>query len=437
MTESADPALDAVRADLSAEMYVLGAVLHSAGRVFDEMPGLLAEDFWQPKHEELFRLMHGMHAKGEPVEAASVFQRLTTAPIHGLAPIYLIDLQNACLTWRNVSWYANTVRQLARLRRLGQAGARLVELSSTTSLETVDEAIEQARAEVDVASADAGTSQLVDFGELLMQAIDRWESSDVDIMPTGLIDLDAMLAGGLRPGHLMVIGARPAVGKSVVATVIAHAAASRGVGVLFSSLEMSRHEVVDRIIADVASVDLGHLTKRTLTEDDWRRVSGAHRRSGDWPLRVDDRADVTVSQIRARARDVGRQPAGIGLAVVDYLQLVRPMDSRAPRQEQVASISRGLKLIAKELHIPVVALAQVNRGPTTRVDKRPLMSDLRESGSIEADADEIVLLHRDDQECPGEIEFIVEKNRHGRTGKVALAWAPHYARVASMAREAS
>ncbi len=239
-----------------------------------------------------------------------------------------------------------------------------------------------------------------------------------------------MLAGGLRPGHLLIVGARPAVGKSVVASVIAHAVARRGVGTLFCSLEMSRDEVTDRVAADIASVDVGRLTRRELRPEDWERLKTAQASASGWPLKVVDRADQTVSGVRARARDVSRRKGGLGLVVVDYLQLMKPSDSKAPRQEQVASISRGLKLLAKEMQVPVVALAQVNRGPMNRTDKRPAMSDLRESGSIEADADEIVLLHRDDKESPGEIEFIVEKNRHGRTGTVALAWAPHFSRVA-------
>jgi replicative DNA helicase len=423
------------RNDNAAEMYVLGAILESGGRALDDITNLTAEDFYRPVHESLFALLRGMHGAGEPTEAINVFQRITTSPIRGLEPVYLQDLMQACTTWKNVEWYARTVRQLARLRRLRAAGERLIQLSGDTDIDKVDETVEAARAEVDIAGRDEATGELASIGDLMLAAMDRWESQESGVLPTGLYDLDRALAGGLRPGHLFIIGARPAVGKSVVASVVAHAMAKRGVGVLFTSLEMSRHEVTDRIAADVASVDLTHLTERNLTETDWHRVSAAYKAVADWPLKVQDRSNLTVAQIRARARDVARSSAGLGIVVVDYLQLVTPADGRAPRQEQVASVSRSLKLLAKELQVPVVALAQVNRGSTQRTDKRPVMSDLRESGGIEADADEIILLHRDDKDLPGEIEFIIEKNRHGRTGKVAMAWSPHYSRVSSMARE--
>jgi replicative DNA helicase len=420
------------RHDLPAEMYILGAILESGGRAFDEITSLSAEDFYRPVHESLFTLMRGMHAKGEPTEAMNVFQRITTSPIRGLEPIYLHDLQRSCTTWKNVEWYARTVRQLARLRRLRAAGDRLIQMAGETDIDKVDETIEAARSEVDIAGRDEAVGDLSSIGDLMLAAMDRWESQESGVLPTGLRELDHALSGGLRPGHLFIIGARPAVGKSVVASVVAHAMAKQGVGVLFSSLEMTRDEVMDRIAADVATVDLTHLTERKLTEDDWRKVSNAHRRLADWPLKVLDRAELTVSQIRAKARDVARSPQGLGIVVVDYLQLVTAADVRAPRQEQVASVSRALKVMAKELGVPVVALAQVNRGSTQRTDKRPVMSDLRESGGIEADADEIILLHRDDKEMMGEIEFIIEKNRHGRTGSIKLAWSPHYSRVSNM-----
>lgn len=422
------------RNDNAAEMYVLGAVLESGGRALDDITNLTAEDFYRPVHEALFALMRGMHSKGEPTEAMNVFQRVTTSPIRGLEPVYLHDLMRACTTWRNVEWYARTVRQLARLRRLRAAGERLIQMAGDTDIDKVDETVEAARAEVDIAGRDESTGELASIGDLMLAAMDRWESQESGVLPTGLHDLDRALSGGLRPGHLFIVGARPAVGKSVVASVVAHAMAKQGAGVLFSSLEMTRDEVTDRIAADVASVNLTHLTERNLSEDDWQRVSNAHRKVADWPLRVQDRAELTVAQIRARARDVARSSQGLGIVVVDYLQLVKAADVRAPRQEQVASVSRALKVMAKELQVPVVALAQVNRASTMRTDKRPTMSDLRESGGIEADADEIILLHRDDKDLPGEIEFIIEKNRHGRTGKVSMAWSPHYSRVSSMAR---
>jgi replicative DNA helicase len=427
-----------LRHDIDTERYVLGAVLLSAGRAFDLLGDITGTDFHRPQHEALWDLLSRMHTKREPVELKPVAQRAEDEKLPGIDAGFLFDIQSGCTTWRNVEWYARKLRDLARLRRLQQAGLEATHLASEAPLESADDAVEAIRAKVDAAAsaspfgaADADPS----FGDLLLEAMERWESPAEATLPTGLYDLDQKLNGGLRAGHLFIVGARPAVGKSVVASVIAHAAVRHGVGTLFASLEMSRDELMDRVCADAASVDLTRLTQRSLTEEDWRKVRKLLGEASDWPLTIDDRAHLNVTMIRAKARDVTRKPTGLGLVVVDYLQLVKPTTDKVSRQEQVASVSRNLKLLARELGVPVVALAQVNRGPEGRADRRPSMSDLRESGAIEADADEIILLHRDDKESPGEIEFIIEKNRHGRTGTVAMAWAPHYSRVASMARD--
>jgi replicative DNA helicase len=443
MSEAYDPDIDfgaesseGALYDIDAERYVLGAVLHTAGRSLDALEGLKNVDFYRPTHEALFARLRAMYGRGEPIEAPAVQAHLKENPIRGFNSAEIYELMTACTTATNADWYARKIRQKARLRRLHQACLAGLNIASTCPSDRVDEAIERVRADLDAAGDDQGRGELANFGDIFLAAMDRWQSPEQDILPTGLYDLDDMLAGGLRPGHLFIIGARPAVGKSVVASVIAHTTARRGVGTFFPSLEMSKEELVDRVVADIADVNLEHLTRRSLSESDWRNVKDAYRKSAHWPLVVADKGNMSVNQIRARARDVARRQHGLGLIVLDYLQLVHPADPKAQRQEQVASVSRGLKLLAKELKVPIVALAQVNRGPTNRNDKRPMMSDLRESGAIEADADEIVLLHRDDKESPGEIEFIVEKNRHGRTGTAAMAWAPHKSRVVSMAREA-
>lgn len=427
-----------LRHDIDTERYILGAILLSAGRAFDRLAAITPGDFHHPQHEALWAVLARMHAKGDPIEIPPVAQRATAEGIRGADAAHLFDLQAACTSWQNVEWYAKRLRDLARLRRVQQAGLEATQIASEASLESADEAVEAVRGRVDAAASESPfTSGDTDpsFGDLLLEAMERWESPAEATTPTGLYDLDHALNGGLRPGHLFVIGARPAVGKSVVASVVAHAAVRKGVGTLFASLEMSREELVDRLVADAASIDLTHLTKRSLDEDDWRKARKLLGQASDWPLTIDDRSHLNVTMIRAKARDVTRKPTGLGLVVVDYLQLVKPANDRVNRQEQVASVSRGLKLLARELQVPVVALSQVNRGPEGRAEKKPTMADLRESGAIEADADEIVLLHRDDKESPGEIEFIIEKNRHGRTGSLAMAWAPHYARVASYARD--
>jgi replicative DNA helicase len=296
--------------------------------------------------------MARMHAKGDPVEIPPVASRAAAEGIRGIDMAFLFDLQAACTSWKNVEWYAKKLRDLARLRRVQQAGLEATQIASEAPLESTDEAVEAVRGKVDAAaSASAFTSGDTDpsFGDLLLEAMERWESPAEACLPTGLYDLDRALNGGLRPGHLFVIGARPAVGKSVVASVIAHAAVRQGIGTLFASLEMSRDELVDRLVADAASIDLTHLTKRTLDEDDWRKAQKLLGQASDWPLTIDDRSHLNVTMIRAKARDVTRKRTGLGLVVVDYLQLVKPASDRVNRQEQVASVSRGLKLLAREL----------------------------------------------------------------------------------------
>jgi replicative DNA helicase len=360
---------------------------------------------------------------------------MTTDPIRGLGVPDLHLFMALAPTGMSGPYHARTVTRLARVRRTAAAVNRALQLLATTDLDDVDDTLEAIRGDLDRAVSEGKTaSDLVAWVEAVTAAGDTWESPPDRTLPTGLTDLDDMLAGGLRPGHLCVIGARPAVGKSLAASVIAANLAARGVGTLVVSLEMTAAEFVDRIVAHRADVVLDRLTRHALDDLDWQRVARLTAASSAWPLWIDDRAGLNLRQIRTRARDVTRRQGGLGVVIVDYLQLVVPADARVPRQEQVAAVSRGLKQLAREFAVPVVALAQVNRSPAARTDKRPAMSDLRESGAIEADADEIVLLHRDDDETPGEITFIVEKNRHGKTGPVQLAFAPHRARIANLSR---
>jgi replicative DNA helicase len=425
------------RWDVDAERYVLGAVLVTAGRALDDLGHVTAEHFYRPVHEALWRRLQRMHAEGEPVELAALGQTLLADPIRGVDLAVLFDLQAACLTPANVGFYARTVVAMARLRRMQQAAERVRQLADTCAVKDLEQVLTDIRTVVDDAGADQAAAGLVEFQDLVMEAMDRYETPDTRVLPTGLLDLDRAMSGGLRPGHLCIIGARPAVGKSVAAVVVAHHVAKHGVGALMSSLEMSRGEFVDRIVANHVSIDVTRLTRSQLTDDDWVRVRRAYADAARWPLWVDDRSNVSVTQIRSRARDITRRRGGLAVIVVDYLQLVRPSDLRAPREQQVSGIARDLKLLAKEFDVPVVALAQVNRQATGAAGARPEMNHLRESGGIEAHADEIILLHRDDEEAPGEIEFNVVKNRHGRTGRYSMAWSPHYSRIVSMAEDFS
>ncbi|NAE18212.1 replicative DNA helicase [Enterococcus hirae] len=431
--------MSAPRHDLAAEQYVLGGIIKSAGRTFSDCEQIHGSDFYRPQHEQLWNLIQEEYAAGRPVELAALGPRLFAGEVRGVSADYLITLQNACTSVANVGFYAKRVSATARLRRLQQAAASLMELAETAALDDIEEVVEQARAAVDAAVAaggeGGGNEDIPTFAEAIQDAFDRWSEPPEAVLPTGWHDLDDYFNGGLRRGHLVVIGARPAVGKSVAAAVVASQVADQNVGVLWASLEMGRGEVVARVAANVAGVFLDNLESHRLSEADWQKLMRFRAKAASWPLTIDDRSTIGLTHLRKRARDAARSKAGLGLIVVDYLQLMAPANSSTPRHEQVAEISRGLKILAREFNVPVVALAQVNRGSIARADKRPVMSDLRESGQIEADADEIILLHREDDKRPGEIDFIVEKNRHGRQGTVSLAWAPHFSRIASMGHE--
>jgi replicative DNA helicase len=423
------------RHDTDAERVVLGSMLLTPRWVDDILAtGIAAGDFYQPAHELIFDAVTAANRAGEPHTAVDVAQRLGQDIRRiGGAP-YLMDLIGSVPTAANGPFQAGKVVQLARLRRAQELGAKLIDDAGKANPDDADEVIEGMRALFDERTQSRQARDLESFETLAAEALDRWETPDTDVLPTGLTDLDEKFNGGLRPGHLAIFAARPAVGKSVAATVVSAHVARSGKSVLVASLEMSKAEVTDRVLANVAGVDLERITRRQLTEIDWRRASKALADIAGWKLAVDDRPGLTAGQIRSKARDQARSAKGLDLLVVDYLQIVAPADKRDQRHLQVGRIAEDLRAVGKELGVPVLALAQINRASTQRADTRPTMADIRESGAVEAHADEIVLLHRDDENSPGEIEFNVEKNRHGRTGRVAFAWAPHHSRIASIAR---
>ena len=420
--------------DHDAERITLGAVMSSV-RVLEEVLDVVtAADFDDPRHELIFSAILAAHAENAPRDPVAVLDRLGSDVRRiGGAP-YLHEVYAAPPNVENGAYFARIVANKATRRRLQHAADRIRVLSEADADADLAELVAVARAEVDATENRRGSGDARPFGDLLLEAAERWEQPDTTVLPTGWHDLDQRLNGGLRPGHLCVLGARPAVGKSVGASVLAAAAAGRGVGTLFVSLEMPAREVVDRVAANVAGIDLSRLTRSELTDIDWQRVARLQSQAASWPLWVDDRPGNTVQGIRGRARDLTRTKDGLGLIVVDYLQIVRSPDRRLSREQAVSEITKGLRAIGREFEVPVVALAQVNRDSTKSTDQRPTMSQLRESGAIEADADEVILLHRDDEESPGEIEFNLEKCRNGRTGRVTLAWAPHYSRIASFAK---
>jgi replicative DNA helicase len=288
------------------------------------------------------------------------------------------------------------------------------------------------------------TDSLKPLSDLLEMGLDRlallFDRGDaITGVPTGYVDLDEKLYG-LQPSSLVIVGARPAMGKTAFALgMAAHAAVEARIPTLVFSLEMGCDEITNRLLVSEARVDAGRMRNGRLAEADWPKISQAVARLGDAPLYIDDNPNTTVMEIRAKARRLKARIGNLGLIVVDYLQLMSGGTTSENRQLEVSAISRGLKILARELEVPVVALSQLSRNLEARADKRPVLADLRESGSLEQDADVVLFLYRDemynsDSADRGTAEVIVAKHRNGPTGKLQLAFLDHYTRFANMAR---
>lgn len=411
------------------EKDVLGALMHTP-RAIEEVTSVVeAGDFYAPRHELVYAAITALHSKGVGVDpvtvAAELARRGDLAQAGGLP--YLADLYAAPPTTANVGYYARLVRDQAVQRRLHAAGTRIAQLAESGEGD-IDELVEHARAEVDAVSrATAATGWVASSIDDTIEELD----APAVFFPTPWDALNTVI-GGWAPGRLYVLGARPAVGKSLVAINAAtHIAQHRPVAL--NTLEMSEYEVHLRIIANLASVNLTHLIEHRLTPDDWDRVSRARARIADLRLSVDDRPEITTTEVASHARTTARQAGEpLGAVVVDYLQLMSAKTGRRRehenRQQEVAAFSRSLKILARTQACPVIALSQLNRTAEGRADRRPTMSDLRESGALEQDADVVILLHVDEDD-PSTLHVAIPKNRHGETKSFELQRIGHFARI--------
>lgn len=419
--------------DMDAEQAALGSVLLSPSALAEVVAVARPEDFYCRSHEEILTICIEMDGRGDPVDPITVADELHRRGLlikFGGAP-YLHTLMQAPPTAANAARYAEIVYRKATLRRVLQLSQHLNQLVA----EGDGKAVEKARVAVDeLTRSNLGATGLRTAAEMADAAVDRYADPNVDApLSTGWLDIDQLHNGGLRRGTLTVIAARPGNGKSIMGVQLAVAAARAGHGALIVSLEMTEDEVSDRINAQIGSVELDALTGRTFSEDQWARMQRAYRIFHALPLTITDDPAASMATIAGYARECHRSPQGLGIVVIDYLQLVAPADTKTPRQEQVAGVSRSLKLLAKQLSVPVVALAQLNRGSEQRADKHPTMSDLRESGQIEQDADSIWLLHHD-PDVASELEVLVVKNRSAKKGTAQLAWLPQFARTSNLTR---
>lgn len=412
-----------VRHDLDAERHVLAACMLDPQGL--DAITLTGGEFWDPRHETLWGLITDQRRAGRPVDPVSVVEAMPPGGVDGLRPGYVTGLMAESTVPRGTAeHYARIVAGLALLREVQRVATQMMQEANEATWDTADKPLAAARAAIDAATDQSANVGVRTFSEALEDAVTEWERpEDTTAQPTGWGELDDYLNGGWKPGQVTILGARPAVGKSLIAGCAAVAAHTHGAG--FFSLEMSERELVSRMVATEMGINLGHIESRDLTDEDWDRIIRLRGEAPDWRVFIEAKPRRSMEQIRATLRTWTRQHP-VPLVIIDYLQLVSPADPREMRERQVSRIAEDCKALAKDFNCHVLALAQVNRGSTMREDKRPTMSDLRESGGIEANADNIILLHRDD-EAEDMIQFIVAKNRHGRTGTIELVWRPHTA----------
>jgi replicative DNA helicase len=431
--------------DLEAEQSVLGGMLLSKDAIADVVEVIRPGDFYRPAHQTIYDAVIDLYGRGEPADAVTVAAELTRSGAIarvGGAP-YLHTLIASVPTAANAGYYAEIVRERAILRRLVEAGTRIVQLgygAAAGMSGDVDEVVDRAQQAVYDVTERRTSEDYVPLEKVMQEAFDEIErmgtrEAGLYGVPTGFRELDE-LTNGLHAGQLIVVAGRPGMGKSTAGLDTLRAASIKtGLTSVLFSLEMSRSEITMRLLSAEARVLLSHLRTGQMTEDDWNRIARKMGELAEAPLFIDDSPNLSMMEIRAKARRL-KQRHDLKLIVVDYLQLMTSPKRVENRQQEVAEMSRSLKLLAKELDVPVIAISQLNRGAEQRADKKPQLSDLRESGAIEQDADMVILLHREDaydkEQRPGEADLIVAKHRNGPTQQIVVSSQLHYSRFVDM-----
>lgn len=430
--------------DLEAERSVLGSMMLSKDAILEVADIVTSADYYQPANELIHNVIIDLSGRGEPADPVTVsgeLRRRGELQRVGGAP-YLHTLIATVPTAANATYYARIVRERAIMRRLVTAGTRIAQLGYSEEGGEVDMIVDEAQAEVFAIAERRDKEDYVKLADMSEELID--ELIDIERhkdefrgVPTGFKDLDD-LTQGLHAGQMIIVAGRPAMGKSTLALDFCRSAAiHNNVTAGIFSLEMSRAEIAMRLLSAETGVFLSKMRSGNMGAQDWERVSKRVGEVSEAPLFIDDSPNMTMMEIRAKCRRL-KQKHNLGLVVIDYLQLMSSGRKVESRQQEVSEFSRQLKLLAKELEIPVIAVAQLNRGPEGRTDKKPMIADLRESGSLEQDADVIMLLHRpeyyNEDERVGEADIIVAKHRNGETRTIPVAFQGQMARFVNMAR---
>ncbi|RNE48266.1 replicative DNA helicase [Corynebacterium alimapuense] len=432
--------------DRDAEQGVLGAMLLSPNTVVEIIGDLDPTDFYHPAHQLIFSAMIDLFGESKDIDpvivAAHLDRRNESERIGGAT--YLHTLISSVPTAANARYYAEIVAEKAILRRLVEAGTRVVQLGyEGTEGAEVETVLDMAQQEVFAVAQRTETedyAQLKDMIEPTMEELDSIANTGglAHGIPTGFIDLDN-LTNGLHGGQMIIVAARPGVGKSTLALDFMRSASIRNnkASAIFS-LEMSKSEIVMRLMSAETEIKLTDMRSGRMTDEQWTKLASRVGQISEAPLFIDDSPNLTMMEIRSKARRL-KQKHDLKLIVLDYLQLMSSGKKVESRQQEVSEFSRQLKLLAKELDVPLIAISQLNRGPEARTDKRPQLSDLRESGSLEQDADMVMLLYRPDSqdkenERAGEADIILAKHRGGPIDNVTVAHQLHYSRFVDLAR---
>lgn len=431
--------------DVEAEQAVLGCMITDKESVIAAVETLSDEDFYREDNKVIYKAILNLYNRAEPIDIITLKSELSSIgkfdAVGGLE--YLAELPEKVPTTSNVDKYINIVKEKSELRILIKTANDIITMSydPTQEVETIMDGAEKKIFNIMQKKNQEGYASIKD---ILVDSFTELEElynrkQHVTGVPTGFIDLDNRTAG-LHNSDLILVAARPAMGKSAFALNIAtNAALQANTGVAIFSLEMSKEQMANRILGSVAMVDGNSIRTGRIADDDWIKLATASGELSQTGIVIDDTPGISVMEIRAKCRKL-KMEKNIGLVIIDYLQLVQASSRAGSREQEIAEISRSLKILAKEINVPVIALSQLSRAPEQRPDHRPMLSDLRESGSIEQDADIVMFLYRDDYYNPDTekkniAEVIIAKHRAGSTGTVELAWLGNYTKFANLAKD--
>jgi len=428
---------------IEAEQSVLGSMLVDKEAISIVMEILKPEDFYRPDHREIYEVVIELFDRSQPIDLITVSERLK---LHGKLELiggleYLSNIATAVPTTANVRNYSKIVEEKSLLRKLIRASSDIVDLGFDAS-EEVSYIIDRAEQGIFDILQKRSSQGFIPIKDVLVDTFNKLEElynnkGTITGISTGFVDLDFKTAG-LHNTDLILIAARPAMGKTALALNLAqNVAVHSKVPVAVFSLEMSKEQLVNRMLSSEAMVDGSRMKTGQLEDNDWQKVAKALGPLSEAPIFIDDTPGVTITEIRAKCRRL-KLEHNLGLVIIDYLQLMQGSKSKSEnRQQEISEISRSLKMLAKEINVPVITLSQLSRAPETRTDHRPILSDLRESGAIEQDADIVMFLYRDDYYNPETdkkniAELIIAKHRNGSTGTVELVWLGQYTKFANL-----